>query len=212
VPPLTRERIIATAIRMADRDGFDAVTMRRIASELDVHVTSLYNHVADRDAVTDGIVEALVEEAKLPVAPVDWEEWTRTFFTALGTVAASHPGAFTALQRRPVQGVRAAAAFEVALDAFRRGGFAPTDAYNALKAVTLTALTVGLERALASRGQAAESELGALPADQFPNLRRLPEITDVELAWSFTLETLVAGLRAQLALARGGAKRSRASS
>jgi AcrR family transcriptional regulator len=197
---------------MADNDGFDAVTMRRIAAELDVHVTSLYNHVADRDAVTDGVVEALLDEAKLPVTPVDWEEWTRAFFNGLGTVAATHPGAFTALQRRPVQGERAAAAFEVALDAFGRAGFAPADAYNAVKAVSLTTLTMGLERALASAGSVLESPLSALPDEQFPNLRRLPDVADIEQAWSFTLETLVAGLRAQLASRRGGRRRSRASS
>ena len=60
---LTRERIIGTAIELADRDGFEAATLRRIAAELGVHVTSLYNHVATREAVTDGIVERLIEEA-----------------------------------------------------------------------------------------------------------------------------------------------------
>ena len=66
MPPLTRERILRTAVAMADQDGLDAVTLRRIAAELGVHVTSLYNHVPTRDAVTDGIVETLLEEAGLP--------------------------------------------------------------------------------------------------------------------------------------------------
>jgi hypothetical protein len=57
-----------------------------------------------------------------------------------------------------------------------------------------------------------ESPLSALPDEQFPNLRRLPDVADIEQAWSFTLETLVAGLRAQLASRRGGRRRSRASS
>ena len=64
---------------MADRDGFEGVTLRRIAAELGVHVTSLYNHVPTRDAVTDGIIERLIEEAKLPTSPVPWEEWVRSF-------------------------------------------------------------------------------------------------------------------------------------
>ena len=45
---------------MADRDGFEGVTLRRIAAELGVHVTSLYNHVPTRDAVTHGIIERLI--------------------------------------------------------------------------------------------------------------------------------------------------------
>jgi hypothetical protein len=67
---LTRERIIDTAIALADRDGFEAVTLRRI------------------------------DEAKLPVSPVGWEEWVRGFFAAIAGLAENHPGAFTALQRR----------------------------------------------------------------------------------------------------------------
>src|SRR4051794_30048218 len=149
---LTRERILQTAVRLADRDGPDAVTLRRIAAELGVHVTSLYNHVPTRDAVTDGIVELLINEAKLPSSPVGWEEWVRSFFTGIGTIAATHPGAFTALQRRPVQGARASRSFEVALAAFAKAGFTPEDAYNAVKATSLIALTVGLEKGMAVQG------------------------------------------------------------
>ena len=138
---------------MADRDGFGGVTLRRIAAELGVHVTSLYNHVPTRDAVTDGIIERLIEEAKLPTSPVPWEEWVRSFFTAMGTMATTHPGAFAALQRRPVQGPRAAASFEVALEAFTRAGLAPEDAYGAVKAVSLTSLAVALERGMATGGR-----------------------------------------------------------
>jgi AcrR family transcriptional regulator len=176
------------------------VTLRRIASELGVHVTSLYNHVATRDAVTDGIVELLMEEARLPAAPTDWEEWARAFFAAMEALAVAHPGAFTALERRPVQGARAAASFEVALAAFARAGFGPADAYNAVKATALTALAVGLEQSLAARGSTAETALGELPPDRFPQLRSLGELADPGAAWAFSLETLVAGLRAQLAV------------
>ena len=124
-PVLTRERIVATAIDLADRDGFEAATLRRIAGELGVHVTSLYNHVPTRDAVTDGMVERLIEEADLPVEPVGWEQWVRSFVARIGDVASRHPGAFGALQRRPVQGPRAAASFEVALAASRKRGLPP---------------------------------------------------------------------------------------
>src|SRR5512138_3624093 len=103
---------------MADRDGLDAVTLRRLAGELGVHVTSLYNHVPTRDAIVDGIVELLIAEAHLPGNPRSWEEWVREFVAAIGEVAAAHPGAFAALERRPVQGERATASFEAALAAF----------------------------------------------------------------------------------------------
>jgi AcrR family transcriptional regulator len=198
VPALSRERILETAIHMADRDGFDAVTMRRIAGELGVHVTSLYNHVPTRDAVTDGIVEMLIDEAKLPAAPIGWEDWVRSFFAAIATLAVTHPGAFTALQRRPVQGVRASASFEVALAAFAKAGFGAADAYGALKATTMTALTIGLERAMMSQGELVETAVDELPAESFPQLRSVRDLADPEAAWSFSLEALLSGLRVQL--------------
>src|ERR1700755_62011 len=122
MPALTRERILQTAVRLADRDGPDAVTLRRIAGELGVHVTSLYNHVPTRDAVTDGIVELLLDEAKLPTGPVPWDAWVRRYAAAIVGIAATHPGAFHALRQRPVQGERATASFEVALAAFTQAG------------------------------------------------------------------------------------------
>lgn len=198
MPALTRELIVQTAIRMADRDGFESVTLRRIARELNVHVTSLYNHVPTREAVTDGIVEALIEEAKLPSRVAGWEEWVRSFFTAIGSVATTHPGAFTALTRRPVQGPRANRSFEVALAAFTRAGFDDGEAYAAVKAAILTAMTVAMERSMEASGELLETELELLPEESFPHIRRLAGERDPEEAWGFTLETLVAGLRSQL--------------
>jgi len=195
---LTRERIIATAIELADRDGFEAATLRRIAGELGVHVTSLYNHVPTREAVTDGIVERLIEEADLPAKAAGWEQWVRSFVERIGDVASRHPGAFAALQRRPVQGPRATASFEIALAAFAKAGLATEDAYGAVKATALVALSVGAEKSLASGGVLAETDVEGLPPESFPHLRALRDIGSEDVAWSFTLETLVSGLRAQI--------------
>lgn len=194
---LTRERILDCAVAMADRDGLDAVTLRRIAGELGVHVTSLYNHVPTRDAITDGIVDTLLDQAHLPTSEVDWEEWVRTFFRGMSDMATKHSGAFAALSRRPVQGAHAAASFEVALAAFSRAGLSAADAYHAVKAVALTALMVGMERSMAARGDLLETVIDALPEESFPQFHAL-EGHDASNAWSFTLETLVAGLRAQI--------------
>ncbi len=198
VAALTRERILACAVAMADRDGLDAVTLRRIAGELGVHVTSLYNHVETRDAITDGIVETLLDEAHLPVTPLGWEEWVRSFFAAMDSVAGRHPGAFAAFSHRPVQGPRAAASFEVALGAFAEAGLSPQDAYGAVKSVAFIGLMVGTERSMAARGQQLETAMDELPAEAFPRFHAL-EGHDPTSAWSFSLETLVAGLRAQIA-------------
>ena len=77
MPPLSSDRIVATARDLADREGLDAVTLRRLATELGVHVTSLYNHVPTLDAIIDGIIELLISDADLPGSPRNWEEWVR---------------------------------------------------------------------------------------------------------------------------------------
>lgn len=196
--PLTRDQILRTAIRIADDEGPEAVTLRRISTELGVHVTSLYNHVPTREAITDGIVEVLLTDARLPTRPVPWEEWARHFFAAMGTIAATHPGAFHALQQRPVQGTRATASFEIALAAFVQAGFSTVDAYAAVKTVALLAVEVGLERSKAARGEVLETRLEELPVDAFPLVRAIGATARPEDVWGFAQETIIAGLRARL--------------
>jgi AcrR family transcriptional regulator len=202
VPLLSRDRIVTTARDLADRDGLDAVTLRRLATELGVHVTSLYNHVPTLDAIVDGIVELLFAEADIPQSPRNWEEWVREFVAAVGEIAVAHPGAFAALERRPVQGERALSSAEVALAAFARAGLSPADAYGAIKATTYVALAIGVERALAARGAAAETAIDRLSADRFPHVVALQDVDEPQDAWAFSIETLVAGLHTQVRRAK----------
>ncbi len=202
MPPLSRDRIVATARDLADREGLDAVTLRRLATELDVHVTSLYNHVATRDAIVDGIIELLISETDLPGRPRNWEEWVREFVAAVSAIAVAHPGAFAALERRPVQGERAMSSFEVALAIFARAGLPPGEAYSAIKATAYVALGIGLERALAARGETASTSVELLAPDKFPYVHALEDVAEPEEAWAFSLETLVAGLHTQVRRAK----------
>ncbi len=196
--PLSRERILATAVRVADRDGLDATSLRKVAAELGVHVTSLYNHVATKEALLDGVAEELLAEAELPDGEVPWEDWVRRFATALSHLSIQHPGAFTVLMRRPVQGPRALATFEAALEAFCRAGMDTTHAYAALKAVTVAVLGAAVEQASLAAGQELTTDLEPLPLQDFPVLHELTEVTeDVDVVGTLA-EVLVAGLRALL--------------
>jgi AcrR family transcriptional regulator len=202
VPSLSRDRIVRTARDMADRDGLEAVTLRRLARELDVHVTSLYNHVPTLDAILDGIGALLIAEADLPGSPRNWEEWVREFVAAVGAMAVSHRGAFAVLELRPVQGESALTSFEAALAEFARAGLSPAESYSAVKATTYVAVAIGLERALAARGERGTTETGELSPDRFPHVLALPDVEDPEDAWAFSVETLVAGLHTQIRRAK----------
>jgi AcrR family transcriptional regulator len=71
-PPLNRERILQEAIRLADDSGIESLTMRKLARALGVEAMSLYNHVANKGALVDGMVDVVVGEIELPS---DGEEW-----------------------------------------------------------------------------------------------------------------------------------------
>jgi hypothetical protein len=101
-----------------------------------------------------------------------------------------------------VQGERALLSAEVALAAFARAGLSPADAYGAIKATTYVALAIGVERALAARGTAAETAIDPLSADRFPHVLALQDMDDPRDAWAFSVETLVAGLHTQVRRAK----------
>ncbi len=77
--PLTRERVLRAAVDLADRDGIDALTMRNLARELGAEAMSLYYHVANKEAVLDGVVEVIMDEINQAVGLVEGppatEDW-----------------------------------------------------------------------------------------------------------------------------------------
>ncbi len=114
-------------------------------------------------------------------------------------IAATHPGAFHALQQGPVQGARATASFEVALAALTKAGFSATDAFAAIKAASYLALMIGMERSLLARGELLETHLDELPEESFPLVRSIDaNVGDYEYVWAFGVDTLIAGLRSRL--------------
>ena len=64
--PLSRERVLRAAIGLADAEGIEALSMRKLARELGVEAMSLYNHVANKDAILDGIVEVVARKKRAP--------------------------------------------------------------------------------------------------------------------------------------------------
>ena len=142
--PLSRERVVTAGLAIADAEGVDAVTMRRLAEELSVHPTSLYNHLPTKDAILDAMTDALIAEAELPHAYESWQDWVHAMANGLRNVARAHPRAFLVLTQRAAVGPAAREVTEAALDAFRRGGFTPQQASEAVAAVSLTTLGVAL--------------------------------------------------------------------
>ena len=75
--PLTRERVLHAAVALADEQGLDALSMRRLGQRVGVEAMSLYNHVANKDDVLAGMVELVFAEIEHPPADAAWKEAMR---------------------------------------------------------------------------------------------------------------------------------------
>ncbi|MEM9817876.1 MAG: TetR/AcrR family transcriptional regulator, partial [Cyanobacteria bacterium P01_D01_bin.6] len=81
------------AMQRADAEGLDALSMRKLAQDLGVKAMSLYNHVANKDVIIDGMVDLVVEEMALPSLEVDWQMAMRQRATSAHAVLLRHPWA-----------------------------------------------------------------------------------------------------------------------
>src|SRR4029450_10350868 len=90
--PLTRDRILRAAIRIADDEGLDALTMRKLGQELGVQAMSLYNHVANKDDLHQGIVDIVMSEIEGPRGD-DWREALRRSAISAYETFVRHPWA-----------------------------------------------------------------------------------------------------------------------
>jgi AcrR family transcriptional regulator len=131
---LTRERIITTAVELIEREGVDAVSMRRIAAQLGSGVMSLYNHVPSKAALLDGVAERVMSGIDFSTEPdASWEDQVRAQARAFWQIARAHPRCTMVVVSRPAT----SAAFrpmEYALATLRSAGFGGEDAVLVVRA------------------------------------------------------------------------------
>jgi len=89
--PLSRDRILAVAIELADADGLDTLSMRRLGQALGVEAMSLYHHIASKDALIDGITDIVLSEVELPGRGESWRSGVRTIARSTHAVLMRHP-------------------------------------------------------------------------------------------------------------------------
>src|SRR3979490_73748 len=71
--PLTRDRILESALALTDEHGLDSLTMRKLGQELGFEAMSLYNHVANKDDLIHGMLDLVLAEADLPSPVGKWD-------------------------------------------------------------------------------------------------------------------------------------------
>jgi AcrR family transcriptional regulator len=201
--PLSRPRVLEAAVKFADREGLDALSMRKLGADLGVEAMSLYNHVPNKDALLDGMVEVLLGELEVPPEEAGWEERVRDAYRGFRRLARRHPNIFPLLVLRPPDTMDGVWLVEEFLKTMRGAGF---DAATALYAFrTLSAYATGYAMA-EIRGFAMEPGGGRdgaaiLPAEEFPNIAEVGEKlggVDRDAEFEFGLDLILGGLRERL--------------
>lgn len=184
---LTRSDVISAAITLIERDGLEALTMRRLAAALDCAPMSLYTHVRNRGDLIDAIVEQLIEQLELaPLQGDDWQQVIRHTLHAYRELAVRLPGSFELLALAPYGSSPVAPHLKNVVVALEQAGLAPDPARQILSIVDAYASGFLVVWAR-SRGHANTSS----PEPGIAGLRDL----DV---YDRGLEALIAGLEVTL--------------
>jgi AcrR family transcriptional regulator len=133
--PLSRDRILERAVEIADADGIEALTMRRLADDLGFEAMSLYRHVKNKDDVLNGIVDVVLAEIESPATAGEWDEAIRRSAIS-ATDAFTRHGWATDLINSPgrVRPARLAYMNEL-LGRLREAGFSADTTYTAYHAL-----------------------------------------------------------------------------
>lgn len=202
--PLDRRRILFTALRLMDADGLEALSMRRLAAELDVEAMSLYHHVPGKAALLEGLAEVVLGEVRLPVrAPVEPDAAVRSVARALRANALAHPNAIPLLGSLGLGSPAARRHTETVLERLGAAGFAPQAAFTTFLLLRSYVLGYVLWEVRHAEARAAgvipPTEADTLEAADLPHLAPIARFIttfDNDAEFERGLDVLVAGLSA----------------
>lgn len=202
---LTRETLITTALSIVDKDGLGALSMRRLGAELGVDPMAAYRHLPNKEALLDGVVEAVIAEVDLAVDPaLDWAGQLRQLIDANLKALLAHPNTVPLLAQRPLSTPRSMLLVEKALSITSAAGIPLHDAILGINSMGM--LTSGMAIAITASREAARSaeevraHFAELPSETFPHIteamRTGQSIESYDQLLDFWVEALLARLEA----------------
>ena len=163
---LSRDRILDAAVRLADRDGIESLSMRKLAQQLGVDPMSLYNHVRDKQDLLDGIVDVVVGEIEPTVAGPDWRSSLRGTILAARRTLLHHPWAAGVIESRPDPSPSTLRHMERVMEIIRSAGFSLDLAHHALHVLGSRVLGFSQDLFDDSDGARPDPEAAAMLARQ----------------------------------------------
>lgn len=203
--PLTRERIAGAALELVDREGLDALSMRKLGAALGVEAMSLYNHVQNKDDLFDALSDLLHRQILARYAPPagsSWRERATHMAFAYWHLAQAHPNAFAIVGERPVASPAGIAVLGECVRLFTDAGFEQQRA--SLMFHTAAAWLVGAINQELTLMRELRQGKGFVPADVPSELAFLPAFKETCLAidpadrFRAGLEVILAGVQAAL--------------
>lgn len=139
--PLTRERILAEALAVVDREGIGELSMRKLGARLGINGVSLYHHFASKTEILDGVVALVMAEVDLAPGVADWTERLRRIHRSQRAALVAHPNLLPVIAMRPFNTEEAVRVCDAVLETLLGAGFGEADALYGFQ--TLRSYVVG---------------------------------------------------------------------
>jgi AcrR family transcriptional regulator len=203
---LTRDQIVAAAVRIIDADGVDALTMRRLAVELGSGVMSVYRHVRDRNELLDLVFDAVLSEIELAERNA-WEVALVDVARSLRAVLHRHPNMVDILGSRPALGAHGLDLLERIFGVLRADGFSDVHAFRATSLLVSYVFGNILLQLLNATGRVQgaggtyqplrDALLRGFPTSEYPSLMAVvPGLADSEDGdFEHGLQAIIRGIR-----------------
>ena len=174
--PLSRERVLHAAVAFADANGIESLSMRKLGEAVGVEAMSLYNHVANKTDLLDGMIDVVFSEIELPSGDYGWKTAMRQRAISVRAVLSRHRWAIGLMESRTSPGPATLRHHDAVLASLRNAGFSLELAAHAYAALDSYIYGFALqERALPFESPEETAALARVmltqfPADEYPHL------------------------------------------
>lgn len=177
--PLSRDRVLKAGVALADRNGIGSLTMRKLGESLGVEAMSLYNHVANKEALLDGMIDLVFEEIEVPEA--DWKSAMRERGISARRALTRHPWAVGLMESRVSPGPATLRHHDSVIGCLRQSGFPVVLAAHAFSALDSYIYGFVMQEMALPFDASDETQtadlvkkiLEGIPEDRYPHLREL---------------------------------------
>ena len=212
--PLSRERILVTALALADTSGIESLTMRKLGEAVGVEAMSLYNHVPSKGDLLDGLINLVFSEIELPSAADSWKTAMRQRAISARAVLSRHRWAIGLMESRTTPGPATLRHHDAVIGCLRQAGFPVELAAHAYSVLDSYIYGFALQEASLpfdtrqETSELAQAIVAQFPAEEYPHLAEftfehvLQPGYEYGREYEFGLDLILDGLERALPAAR----------